>query len=48
VGPGVPYDEFAASYVNGAVLRVDRSAAALDVGTLPFDPRIAIAGYEGS
>jgi meso-butanediol dehydrogenase / (S,S)-butanediol dehydrogenase / diacetyl reductase len=32
----------AASYVNGAVIPVDGSAAAVDVGTLPFDPRIEI------
>jgi NAD(P)-dependent dehydrogenase (short-subunit alcohol dehydrogenase family) len=24
------------------------SAAAVDVGTLPFDPRIEVRGYEGS
>ena len=45
---GVPYDEFAASYVNGAVIPVDGSAAAVDVGTLPFDPRIEVRGYDGS
>jgi hypothetical protein len=44
----VPCDEFAASYVNGAVIPVDGSAAAVDVGTLPFDPRIEVRGYEGS
>jgi meso-butanediol dehydrogenase / (S,S)-butanediol dehydrogenase / diacetyl reductase len=38
----------AASYVNGAVIPVDGSAAAVDVGTLPFDPRIEVRGYEGS
>jgi meso-butanediol dehydrogenase / (S,S)-butanediol dehydrogenase / diacetyl reductase len=32
----------AASYVNGAVIPVDGSGAAVDVGTVPFDPRIAI------
>src|SRR5580658_5019577 len=39
---GVPYDEFAASYVNGAVIPVDGSATAVDVGTVPFDPRIEV------
>jgi len=29
----------AASYVNGAVIPVDGAAAAVDAGTLPFDPR---------
>ena len=38
----------AASYVNGAVIPVDGSAAAVDVGTLPFDPRIEIRGQDGS
>lgn len=38
----------AASYVNGAVIPVDGSAAAVDVGTLPFDPRVRVRGYEGS
>jgi hypothetical protein len=28
----------AASYVNGAVIPVDGSASAVDIGTLPFDP----------
>ena len=32
----------AASYVNGAVIPVDGSAAAVDVGTLPFDPRVQV------
>jgi meso-butanediol dehydrogenase/(S,S)-butanediol dehydrogenase/diacetyl reductase len=32
----------AASYVNGAVIPVDGSAIAVDVGTVPFDPRIEI------
>jgi len=32
----------AASYVNGAVIPVDGSATAVDVGTVPFDPRIEI------
>ena len=32
----------AASYVNGAVIPVDGSASAVDVGTLPFDPRIEV------
>jgi hypothetical protein len=45
---GVPYGEFAASYVNSAVIPVDGSAAAVDVGTLPFDPRIEVRGYDGS
>jgi meso-butanediol dehydrogenase / (S,S)-butanediol dehydrogenase / diacetyl reductase len=34
----------AASYVNGAVIPVDGSAAAVDVGTVPFDPRVRLAG----
>ena len=33
----------AASYVNGAVIPVDGSAVAVDVGTLPFDPRVNVA-----
>jgi NAD(P)-dependent dehydrogenase (short-subunit alcohol dehydrogenase family) len=33
----------AASYVNGAVIPVDGSAAAVDVGTVPFDPRVTLA-----
>ena len=32
----------AASYVNGAVIPVDGSAAAVDVGTVPFDPRVVM------
>jgi meso-butanediol dehydrogenase / (S,S)-butanediol dehydrogenase / diacetyl reductase len=32
----------AASYVNGAVIPVDGAASAVDVGTVPFDPRIDI------
>lgn len=32
----------AASYVNGAVIPVDGSASAVDIGTVAFDPRIAI------
>jgi hypothetical protein len=40
--------KFAASYVNSAVIPVDGSAAAVDVGTLPFDPRIEVRGYDGS
>jgi len=32
----------AASYVNGAVIPVDGAAAAVDVGTLPFDPRVQV------
>jgi meso-butanediol dehydrogenase / (S,S)-butanediol dehydrogenase / diacetyl reductase len=32
----------AASYVNGAVIPVDGAGAAVDVGTLPFDPRIGV------
>jgi meso-butanediol dehydrogenase / (S,S)-butanediol dehydrogenase / diacetyl reductase len=31
----------AASYVNGAVIPVDGSAVAVDVGTVPFDPRVS-------
>ena len=33
----------AASYVNGAVIPVDGSAVAVDVGTVPFDPRVTLA-----
>jgi meso-butanediol dehydrogenase/(S,S)-butanediol dehydrogenase/diacetyl reductase len=33
----------AASYVNGTVIPVDGSAAAVDVGTVPFDPRVRLA-----
>jgi meso-butanediol dehydrogenase/(S,S)-butanediol dehydrogenase/diacetyl reductase len=32
----------AASYVNGAVIPVDGSAVAVDVGTVPFDPRVTV------
>ena len=32
----------AASYVNGAVIPVDGSAAAVDVGTIAFDPRVSV------
>ncbi len=32
----------AASYVNGAVIPVDGAASAVDVGTVPFDPRIEV------
>ena len=32
----------AASYVNGAVIPVDGSAAAVDVGTVAFDPRVSV------
>jgi NAD(P)-dependent dehydrogenase (short-subunit alcohol dehydrogenase family) len=38
----------AASYVNGAVIPVDGSAAAVDVGTLPFDPRVEVRRQDGS
>jgi meso-butanediol dehydrogenase / (S,S)-butanediol dehydrogenase / diacetyl reductase len=38
----------AASYVNGAVIPVDGSAAAVDVGTIPFDPRVQIRRQDGS
>ena len=31
-----------ASYVNGAVIPVDGSAAAVDVGTVAFDPRVSL------
>ena len=33
----------AASYVNGAVIPVDGSAIAVDVGTVPFDPRVSLS-----
>jgi hypothetical protein len=32
----------AASYVNGAVIPVDGSATAVDVGTVAFDPRVVL------
>ena len=32
----------ASSYVNGAVIPVDGAGIAVDVGTLPFDPRVEI------
>jgi meso-butanediol dehydrogenase/(S,S)-butanediol dehydrogenase/diacetyl reductase len=32
----------AASYVNGAVIPVDGAGVAVDVGTLPFDPRVEV------
>jgi NAD(P)-dependent dehydrogenase (short-subunit alcohol dehydrogenase family) len=32
----------AASYVNGAVIPVDGSATAVDVGTVAFDPRVSL------
>lgn len=32
----------AASYVNGAVIPVDGASSAVDVGTLPFDPRVTV------
>jgi meso-butanediol dehydrogenase / (S,S)-butanediol dehydrogenase / diacetyl reductase len=32
----------AASYVNGAVIPVDGSASAVDVGTIAFDPRVSL------
>ena len=32
----------AASYVNGAVIPVDGSASAVDVGTMAFDPRVSV------
>jgi enoyl-[acyl-carrier-protein] reductase (NADH) len=42
----------AASYVNGAVIPVDGSASAVDVGTMAFDPRVSLrpegAGREPS
>ena len=37
----------ASSYVNGAVIPVDGSAAAVDVGTVPFDPRVNLAREKG-
>jgi len=37
----------ASSYVNGAVIPVDGSAAAVDVGTVPFDPRVRLAKGKG-
>jgi meso-butanediol dehydrogenase / (S,S)-butanediol dehydrogenase / diacetyl reductase len=32
----------AASYVNGAVIPVDGAGVAVDVGTVPFDPRVSV------
>jgi meso-butanediol dehydrogenase / (S,S)-butanediol dehydrogenase / diacetyl reductase len=32
----------AASYVNGAVIPVDGAGIAVDVGTVPYDPRVEI------
>lgn len=32
----------AASYINGAVIPVDGSASAVDVGTMAFDPRVSV------
>ena len=32
----------AASYVNGAVIPVDGAGAAVDAGTVPYDPRVEI------
>ena len=32
----------AASYVNGAVIPVDGAGVAVDVGTLPYDPRVQV------
>jgi meso-butanediol dehydrogenase/(S,S)-butanediol dehydrogenase/diacetyl reductase len=37
----------AASYVNGAVIPVDGSAAAVDVGTMAFDPRVSLRPADG-
>jgi len=36
-----------ASYVNGAVIPVDGSAAAVDVGTMAFDPRVSLRPEDG-
>jgi meso-butanediol dehydrogenase/(S,S)-butanediol dehydrogenase/diacetyl reductase len=38
----------AASYVNGAVIPVDGSAAAVDVGTMAFDPRVCLRPEGGA
>ncbi len=38
----------AASYVNGAVIPVDGSASAVDVGTMAFDPRVSLRPEGGS
>ena len=32
----------AASYVNGAIIPVDGAGAAVDAGTVPFDPRVDV------
>jgi meso-butanediol dehydrogenase / (S,S)-butanediol dehydrogenase / diacetyl reductase len=34
----------AASYVNGAVIPVDGGSSAVDIGTVPFDPRVRVNG----
>ena len=38
----------AASYVNGAVIPVDGAGIAVDVGTVPYDPRVQIRRQYGS
>jgi NAD(P)-dependent dehydrogenase (short-subunit alcohol dehydrogenase family) len=38
----------AASYVNGAVIPVDGGGAAVDVGTVPYDPRVQIRRQDGA
>ena len=38
----------AASYVNGAVIPVDGSASAVDVGTMAFDPRVSLRPEDGA
>jgi meso-butanediol dehydrogenase / (S,S)-butanediol dehydrogenase / diacetyl reductase len=38
----------AASYVNGAVIPVDGAGIAVDVGTVPYDPRVQIRRYDGA
>jgi NAD(P)-dependent dehydrogenase (short-subunit alcohol dehydrogenase family) len=37
----------AASYVNGAVIPVDGAGIAVDVGTVPYDPRVQIRRQDG-
>jgi NAD(P)-dependent dehydrogenase (short-subunit alcohol dehydrogenase family) len=38
----------AASYVNGAVIPVDGAGIAVDVGTVPYDPRVDVRRQGGS
>jgi hypothetical protein len=33
-------------YVNGALIPVDGAATAVDIGTVPFDPRVTVRGND--